>query len=250
MREDLIKKLTLLEFSEKEAKVYMALSEIGQTSAGEIIKATGFHRNVVYTALDKLINRKLAFRVTRKNIAFYQITNPAQLEENARKKLEVSSEVSKALSKYLDSTIPEIKIHEGVEVYKNFWFSAYKRLPKNSTDYVAGSIGEKWLDFFGERDNKKLQKLRVERGLVWQMVIFDKNDFELELTQKYPELNKYRLVDKKSAPKEGNFNIFNDEWVILHSAVEPMIIEIRSKSLAKVFKNIFDLLWEMGRELK
>ena len=115
-------------------------------------------------------------------------------------------------------------------------------------DYVAVSIGEKWLDFFGE-DNEKLQELRREKKIVWKMVIFDNNDFEAELAKKEPRLNQYRLIDKKQAPKEGNFNVFNDDYVILHSAAEPMIIEIKSKSLAKVFRNIFDLLWEQGRKL-
>lgn len=250
MKEKLIKQLGDLNFSEKEAAVYVSLAELGQTSAGKIIQDTGYHRNVVYTALDKLINKKLAFKIRRKNITYFQITDPSQLKQNAQQKLETSTEVSDTLSKYLDSSFPEITVHEGVEAYKNFWFSAYSSLPKNSMDLVAGSIGDKWLDIFGKEGNNKLQKLRTQRKLHWKMVIFDENDFEVELAKKNPKLNKYRIIDKKNAPKEGNFNVFNDDYVILHSAVEPMIIEIKSKSMARVFTNIFDLLWERAKPLR
>jgi len=249
MKEKLIKQLGDLNFSEKEAAVYVSLAETGQTSAGKIIQDTGYHRNVVYTALDKLINNKLAFKIRRKNIAYFQITDPAQLRQNAQQKLETSTSVSETLSKYLDSSFPEITIHEGIEAYRNYWCSAYTKLPVGSINYVAGSIGDKWLDFMGDAEIK-MQNIRRKKKIVWKLVVFDKNDFETNLIRKEPRLNQFRLIDKKEASKDGNFNVFNDEYVVLHSLIEPMIIEIKSKSLAKVFKNIFDLLWEQAKPLK
>ncbi|OGD65750.1 hypothetical protein A2215_04670 [Candidatus Berkelbacteria bacterium RIFOXYA2_FULL_43_10] len=248
MSNKLVSLLTELEFNEKEANVFLSLAKIGQTSAGEIIKSTGYHRNVVYTALDKLITRKLAFKVIRKNITYYQISDPNRIKEEAKEKLKASEYITKTLSQYIDSALPEITIHEGVEAYKSFWFSAYRALPVGSIDYVAGSIGEKWLEFLGN-DDVALQELRRERKIVWKMVIFDKNDFETTLLKSEPKLNQCRLIDKKDASKDGNFNVFNDDCVVLHSAAEPMIIGIKSKSLAKVFRNIFDLLWEQGKRL-
>ena len=249
MKEKLIKQLGDLNFSEKEAAVYVSLAELGQTSAGKIIQDTGYHRNVVYTALDKLINKKLAFKIRRKNITYFQITDPSQLRQNAQQHLETSTEVSSILSKYLDSSFPEITVHEGVEAYRNYWCNAYSKLPVGSIDYVAGSIGEKWLEFMGSAETK-MQNIRRKRKIVWKMVIFDKNDFEMNLMRNEPRLNQSRLIDKKEASKDGNFNVFNDEYVVLHSVIEPMIIEVKSKSLAKIFKNIFDLLWEQAKPLK
>jgi len=57
-----------------------------------------------------------------------------------------------------------------------------------------------------------------------------------------------RLIDRQVS-KEGNFNIFEDESVVLHSATEPMTIEVKNQSLVRVFKNLFEILWESGKEL-
>lgn len=53
---DLEKQLQKLGFSDNEAKVYLALLEIGFTTTGAVIKKTGLHRNIVYETLDKLVN--------------------------------------------------------------------------------------------------------------------------------------------------------------------------------------------------
>ena len=36
---------------------------------------------------------------------------------------------------------------------------------------------------------------------------------------------------------------------LLHSATEPMIIEVKNKTLVKVFQNNFDILWNIGKPL-
>ena len=50
------KKLEKLGLNRNEAEVYVDLLKLGQTSAGELIRRTGFHRNIVYDNLEKLID--------------------------------------------------------------------------------------------------------------------------------------------------------------------------------------------------
>jgi hypothetical protein len=40
-----------------------------------------------------------------------------------------------------------------------------------------------------------------------------------------------------------------DGSVVLHSVTEPMLIEIKNPTLVKVFQNIFDILWSVGKPL-
>lgn len=250
MNEQIIGQLQQLNLSLNEAKVYNALLEIGQTSAGEIIKKTGFHRSVVYETLDKLISRKLVFKLEKQKIAFYQVTDPGRILQNIKSQEEIALNLIPKLKQLAGLKLPEIVVYEGLESYKRFWLELCLKLPEGSTDFVAGSIGKKWFDFMG-KDYDKFLKLRIERGISWKMIVFEKEQVELELLKKYPKLNEFRIIERKNIGSnlEGNFNILGSESVVLHSATEPMIIEIKNPTLVRVFQNIFDILWSIGKPL-
>lgn len=247
MKQEIVAKLEQLNLSPNEAQVYTALAEIGQTSAGEIITRTGLHRSIVYVALDRLVDRKLVFKLDKKKIAHFQLTDPYKMIENAQNQVAVATELVESLKKMVDAKLPEITVYEGIESYKEFWFRKYRTLPKGSVDYVAGSIGDKWIEIFGPTMANKLTKLRIERRIRWDMIVFDKLSYDLECLKKYPSLHNYRFIGRKNA-QLGNFNIFPDS-VVLHSATEPMIIEVKNETLVKVFKNIFEILWENGEKV-
>jgi len=247
MKPQITTQLQELSFSPNEAKVYSALLEIGQTSAGEVIKKVQLHRSVVYETLDKLIARKLVFRLEKNKISYFQVADPARILTNIESQKSIAKKLVPLLKKSFDETLPEITIYEGVESYKKFWLDSVKRLPVGGTDYVAGSMGNAWYDVMG-RDHKKYLDTRIKRKIKLKMIIFQKDDVEIEMLKKYPKLHEYRLVNKKFE-REGNFNVFENESVILQSITEPMVIEIKNKTLVRVFRNLFDILWEMGRKV-
>lgn len=247
MKADIVAKLEQLNLSPNEARVYAALAEIGQTSAGEIIARAALHRSVVYTALERLIDRKLVFKLDKKKIAHFQITDPYKIIEHARSQLTIATELAGALKTMVDTKLPEITVYEGIESYREFWFSKYRALPKGSVNYVAGSIGDKWVELFGSTMANKLTKLRLQKQIKWQMILFDANKYDVALARKFPKLHEYRSINRPN-PEIGNFNIFPDS-VLLHSATEPLLVEIKNPTLHTVFQNIFDILWETEKKI-
>ncbi len=247
MNEQIIGQLQSFNLSQNEAKVYAALLEIGQTSAGEIIKRVRLHRSVVYETLDKLINRKLVFKLEKQNITFFQPTDPQRILQNIKSQEDLALELIPKLKNMIDTKLPEITVYEGVEVYKRFWLDCVKRLPEGSTDYVAGSIGKKWWDYMG-KEAKLYHEIKRKRRIKWKMIVFNKDPLDLELLKSEPKLHEYRLIEKQVS-LDGNFNILGTESVILHSATEPMIIEVKNPTLVRVFQNIFDILWLIGKRV-
>ena len=64
-----------------------------------------------------------------------------------------------------------------------------------------------------------------------------------------PELTEYRIIPR-SVKHVGNVNIIHDT-IILHTwANPPRIIEIRDPLLVSMFKNYFEILWEVGRPVR
>ncbi|QQR78459.1 MAG: hypothetical protein IPJ68_05285 [Candidatus Moraniibacteriota bacterium] len=250
MNQQTLAQLEELHLSPNEARVYLALFETGQTSAGEIIRKTQLHRSVVYETLDKLLEKKLVAKLTRQHIAHFQALDPDRLLQNIHRQETIAQDLVRDLKVLAKTNQPEITIYEGVESYKRFWLESMERLPKGSTDYVAGSIGAPWYEVMGKKSIDQYFRTAKKRNIGWKMIVFDMDDYEQTFFNRYPDFRwECRLIDRPMA-KEGNFNIFGTESVILHSATEPMIIEVKNQSLVKVFQNLFDILWENGKDIK
>ena len=243
----MISDLQSLNFSPNEARVYAAILEIGRTSAGAVIKKTGLHRSVVYETLDKLIGRKLVFKLTKGNITYFQPTDPQRILQNIRNKKDLALELIPDLNKLVDQKLPEITIYEGVEACRRFFLDSVKRLPEGSTSFVAGSVGKLWYQWMGE-DAKKYLDIRLKRKITLKMLLFDKSEAEMEILKKYLEIQEYRYIDRNFF-NYGNFNVLGDESINLQSVTEPMVLDIKNPTLVKVFKNLFEILWSIGEPI-
>lgn len=250
MDKKILSKLEQLNLPSNEAKVYLALLKVGQTSAGELIKTTELHRSVVYETLDKLIARKLVFKITKQNIAYFQALSPDRLLVDIEAQRDLATSLLPQLKDFIGKQLPEIIVHEGPEAYKRFWLDSVKNMPVGTTDYVAGSIGSLWLKYMGKAGADQYFKIASQRKITWKLIVFDKADYDEVFLKDYPDFGWKAHWINKPAVKEGNFNIFGKDTLILHSATEPMIIEIRNESLVRVFQNLFDILWDTGKKLK
>lgn len=248
MNSQYLSQLEELNLTSNEASVYLSLMEIGQTSAGEIIKKTNFHRSVVYETLEKLIDKKLVTKLVKNKISYFQSSDPERLIQRIKSQEEIAHNLVPFLKEISKQKLPEITVYEGVKSYQQFWLDSVQNMKRGSVDYVAGSIGGPWMEHMGAL-SKQYFKIAQKRNISWKMVVFDVLDYEQTFLNNYPDFNwECRLIDKYVS-KEGNFNILGDDSVILHSATEPMIIEIKNSSLVKVFRNLFDVLWEVGSEI-
>ena len=234
--------------STNEAKVYLALLQIGQTSAGEIIRETNLHRSVVYETLDKLIDRKFAFKLSKKKIAYFQAMAPDKILEDIEAKKDLATQLLPVLKKMVGKTMPEITIYEGVDEYRRFWLDSVKNLPSGAIDYVAGSVGGRWLEHMGSSVKQYFQ-IAQQRKIGWKLIVFDRDDGDHSFLSAYPDFRwEARFIDR-NVSKEGNFNVWGDDTLVLHSVTEPMIIEIKNPSLVKVFKQLFGYMWDNGKKL-
>lgn len=252
MNKRIIAQLKRLHFSENEASVYVTLLMLGETSAGNIIKKTQLHRSVVYETLEKLITRSLVFKIQKNKITHYIATDVNKVLNDAQQQLDIAKKLVPHLGDLLTGNTAEINVYEGVRSYKDFWFQAFTQMPKNSIDYVAGSIGYKWVEagLFTQVEMDELLEIRLKRKIKWQMIYFENpQEFELDYVKRNPSLHEYRLIINHFNAY-GNFNILGTKSVILHSVNEPMVIEITNKTLVSVFQNIFNTLWEIAKPVK
>ena len=82
--------LTEIGLTKGQAKVYLALISLGQSSTGQIVKEAKVARSKVYEMLDKLIEKGLVNYVIKENTKYFDASNPSQISKYLKeKKLEL-----------------------------------------------------------------------------------------------------------------------------------------------------------------
>ena len=150
MKEKLVKVLSELGLSEKEAKVYLALLTLGEASVLSIAKTGEVKRTTVYSVLDSLKQKGLVEMVIRGLKTFYRPVDPQNL-------VAVIEERKRQLNKYLPDFLSlynasgqgsYLRYYEGLPAIKTIYEDLLKSV-KLGDDYLVVSNSEKWynLDF-------------------------------------------------------------------------------------------------------
>jgi sugar-specific transcriptional regulator TrmB len=240
MKEDLIK----LGFSNNEAEIYLAMIELGETGAGEIIKKTSLHRNIVYETLDKLVSKKLASKVTRKKVAQFVVTDPDRILEDQKSKLDIASKIVPSLIAKA-KVKQEIVIYEGLEGFQTFSLALIEKMKENSTLYVLGATGDLWYELMGEK-TKKYFKIKEKRNIKFKMIEYHESKLDEEKATKDPSFVIRMMPNNMASP--ANVLIWDDS-IALQTLAEPYsVIEIKNALQAQAYMNYFNLLWEQGKE--
>lgn len=231
--------------TKNEVKVYVALLGLGSTSAGEIIKKTRLHRNIVYDNLERLIEKGLVGFVTIKNIKHFEISSSIELKEYVKKEKEQVLQKEKIVEKLL----PEInKARESFERKQEAAIFKGKKGLKNILEEITKSkseilvFGTGWgmketMGSYYEQWHKKLSANRVKAR-----ILLPENKKELFLK---PFVAKY-LAEKEVIPSTiaiYEYKVLNIVW-----GEEPLAVLFISKKVSESYKNYFEILWKHAKK--
>jgi len=115
--------LSEIGLNQSEIKVYLALLELGESKAGEIIKKSKLNSGRIYEIFDSLQKKGFISHINKSGIKYFSPTDPRKLS----KFISVKENKIKRQKKDFDSLLPEImkkinskKINTNVEVYIGF----------------------------------------------------------------------------------------------------------------------------------
>ena len=144
----LIQSLKSLGLNEKEAKVYIALLQMGQSTSYTIAKHSGLKKPTTYVILDNLIDRGFVMKVPRTNTKEFVAISPDDLFSIVKSKVENAEKEAlpelKALSKGKDYKV-SVTYYEGLEGLKEM----YNKLVKDMK-------GKEYIGFYAhQKDTPK-----------------------------------------------------------------------------------------------
>ncbi len=236
-----IKSLKKLGLTEKEAKVYAALTEAGECTAEQLSKITGIHRRSVYDALNELMRSGLVVTSFLRDKKVFATTGVhaflSWIEENkeyAAEFLHLQAEKKKS-----SPTAPQVKVFYGKNGIKAILADVIKE-GKPFYNYGGAGYISKFLENYYPQ-----WVSRMQRGKIPLIAIFTDMPHVREMVKKQPIPN-VRFISKKFI-SYAVWWLYGNKMVIVFWKEDPLAIIIEGEEFAKTYRNFFNLMWRIAK---
>jgi len=226
-----------------EAKVYLALLELGSVTAGPVIKKSGLHRATAYQVLQRLQEKGLASTVIKGNKKFFEAASPKRLADSLHEKENALAEVLPKLERMREAgrEMEEVVVYSGVKGVKTALDSALAEIGRGG-EYLDFGVSGMFLDVMGSYWHAWQRRKR--EMCVHSRVIFDEG-----VKKRNPTVLKEYFGVGRFHPKEyaslTDTMIYSDTVVLLiWSAKPPIAVVIKNAANAKSYRNQFEMMWK------
>ena len=235
-----------------EAKVYMALLDIGSSATGQIIKTAHVSRSKVYEMLEKLISNGLVSFVVRENVKYYEAASPNVIMDLidkrraalAAQKKNLEKTVALLAKRHSMKRVPQTAhVYEGNDGIKTIYKLVLENM-KSGDEYFAcqvepevfrGDFAGFIRDYHKQRAKKgvrvKLLSLEEDRKIV-SKVMSGLSGMEMRFTGRPLPLATLVFGDRVATFVWGN---------------DPIGIVIHSKTIAARYRKFFTYLWQTSK---
>ncbi|MDP1884314.1 MAG: helix-turn-helix domain-containing protein [Candidatus Moranbacteria bacterium] len=237
------KELQQLGLSKKEADVYLAALELGETTAHRIAKKSGIKRATVYRIVESLKEKSLISVYHKKSITFFYAENPKAIKEKIANNLKTVDEILPGLLSLTNLTDkkPKIRYYEGIEELRELILETLKYPGKEIASWSAGKSIEIYGESFWE---KEYIAVRMKRKIPIRLIYAD-----VPMGHKHKDVEKTQLrqvrIEKSSKFIFGiQIKLFGDRFAAFISDKETIGIMIESKKTFDTLKSIFEIHWQ------
>lgn len=241
-------KLEQLNVPEREAEVYVALVQLGLTTVGPIVTKTKLHRMLVYQALERLKDLRMASMLMKNGRQHWQSTNPSIILDRIKKQEILAKQVvdEVELLRHASSDDLHVQILYGRRGLLDNLETAIESAGRTDKiiRIIGGASDRVFYDLLGDwyNDYRKLQeKLGVKKHLI--APANHSETFQHHYAQEPG--NEFRLLQVGlSSP---TFTRITQEMVCIEVyGKEPVIIQIQNHTIAQAYLESFKLLWEQA----
>lgn len=236
---ELSEQLTQFGLNEKQAAVYLALLELGASSAIALAKKTGILRTTVYDVLIELEKKGLLSQTQKGAKRLFLAADPESLEKILDEKRNKLQELLPALKSLVNTagTKPVIRYFEGTEGIKEVYRDTLKyqgELVAYVTENIIAKLGQ---DFADEYKAK-----RVNAKITVRAIGPDTEEIKGYKKTDQKDRKVTRLVDQKEFPFSIEMNLYGNKLAFM-SFSESLGLIVESNEIAKNMRFLFELAW-------
>jgi sugar-specific transcriptional regulator TrmB len=221
-----------------EIKVYLALLELGTSTAGPIIEKSGLQSSVVHMTLNKLLDKGLISFVKEGQRKHYQAADPKHIVEFINEKRERFEQILPELliKQQTAAERPEAVLFKGVRGIKELLLELLDAGGKEH--HVFGSsikslmMGTAWWLSY--------HKKRAAKG-IYAKLMFNESLRDWCSKNAYPKAE-YKFTKAGFEPLTETF-IRNEVVAVVIWTDVPLGILIRNKAAADSYDGFFNMMW-------
>lgn len=243
----LVSDLGELGLSLEEAKVYIAILELGGGYVSTIAKKSGVNRVACYHTLGKLVNRGIINSLEKNNVKYFAVENVKVIVDKQKELLKKAEKLLPELGALINKSAyrPKMQYYEGLNGIKNI-FEDTLTTKKELLGYtnlaeLPNVLPEDYLKDWANR--------KVDAGIKTRMLSPISKDGLKYLSKYYPKGFDHNLVEilfvnSKQFLFEYEINIYDNKVAIVSLNPDEIIgLIIESPIYANTQRAIFDLAW-------
>ncbi len=229
-------------FTRAEIKVYLALLELGSSSAGPLLDKTGLQNSVVHMTLHSLIEKGFVSFVKEGRRNQYQPVNPRHITEYLNEKKERFEELLPELlaKQHLSQAKPEIITFRGIRGVRELLLELLDA--GGSEHHTFGSTKESLM--LGEAWWVSYHKMRAKKGISAKL-LFNASLQDWKAETRYPKAE-VRYTQAGFEPLTETI-IRNDKIGIILWTEKPLGVLIHQHTAAASYDQFFTMLWKGAR---
>ncbi len=252
----MLDELKRIGLSENEAKVYLALLDLGNSTAQQIAQKAGVNRATTYVQLESLMKMGLVTSFekasVRKNGAektFFRAEDPEHLKKIIEKEKSAAEDREKHLEKILPGLAslfleagerPRVRFFDGVEGLKTIQDEFLKTHEK---EILSITSTDDILRMFPKHLTEEYTPRRVKMGIKSKVIYTSSRGAFLKESDA-TMLRESKLVPREQFPVPAEISVSGDIVAISVTKEKPFGIILESKEIAISMKTIFNLAWE------
>src|SRR3989344_1660439 len=240
--------LKKLGFSDKEARVYLALLELGSAAVQDIAAKAKVNRATTYVVLDKLSKDGIVSTVEHGKKTHFAAESPAALlrifKTKEREMRDKEDEFKKALPEFealynLSGEKPIVRFFEGLEGVRAVREGILTSDEKVIRDIYSLEYSNLAKSFFSDTENEEFLEQRRNKGITIRSIYTsDSGPFTGFKTE-----GERKFVPKEKFPFSGDILIYGNYVVLTTLRGKLISIIIENKVVADTMRLVFELAW-------
>lgn len=239
-------KLKQIGLSDKEAKVYLALLEMGDSLVSEVSEKTKVNRSLLYTILDNLANKGIVAYIIKNNVRYYRAAEPSKIHAMLKEREKIFESILPELMalRMPKKKKPVVEILEGKEGIKTILNDVLKQ----KSDWYAFNVPGKGPEIMGPMVHPFEKERQKEKINLKAILVRTKQGLKRGKDFSQMKFTNVRYMPETYESPASNW-IYADRIVIIFWYKEfPFAIRIIDKNLAESYKNHFKALWAAAKK--
>jgi HTH-type transcriptional regulator, sugar sensing transcriptional regulator len=245
-----IEALENLGLSEKEAKVYLALLELGQASAYRVAQKAGVKKPTTYVLLDDLMKKELVLKLPGAKKQMFVAKSPEEFFSIARNRVKMATDLlPEIMSSMRGKNKVQTTYYEGIAGFKQAnWYKMQENAGKELVGFYASveNLNKEMLDISWQwTEDLKKNDISVRGFVPVHKTLAGYRETDKEYNRKMRELPWEEYSAETSLDVLGNF-----VRIIDLTKDSPQAVIIENERTAKMVREIFEMMWKLTTTTK